>query len=101
PWDEKARPYLESFVSLRLKPQTVKTAAPAWTEGDLDRLVDDLHRRGFGGLSGAGVADHLQDLTRKADSATSFWDEVRRAAPRVEKAKAGPSLWKRLPRGRI
>jgi hypothetical protein len=101
PWDEKARPYLESFVSLRLKPQTVKTAGPAWTEGDLDRLVDDLRRRGFGGLRREEVAGRLQDLTEKAGSAPSFWEDVRRNAPRVEKARPAESPWARLPRGRI
>ena len=101
PWDEKARPYLESFVSLRFKPQTVKTAAPAWTEGELDRLVDDLRRRGFGGLQREEVAGRLQDLTQKAGSAPSFWEEVRRNAPRVEKSRARESAWRRLPRGRI
>ena len=103
PWDEKARPYLESFVSLRLKPQTVKTAAPPWTDGDVDRLVDDLRRRGFGGLTREEVAGHLQDLTRSGDAggAPSFWEEVRRAAPRPEKSRPGPTLWQRLPKGRL
>jgi len=101
PWDEKARPYLESFVSLRLKPQTVRTAGPAWTDGDLDRLVDDLHRRGFGGLRREEVAGRLQDLTHKAGAAPSFWEEVRRNAPRAEKSRPGGSAWKRLPLARI
>jgi hypothetical protein len=78
----------------------VKAAAPAGTEGDLDRLVDDLPARVRRREPGR-VAGRLQDLTQKAGTATSFWDEVRRAAPRVEKAKTGPSLWKRLPRRRI
>jgi WD40 repeat protein len=99
-WDEKARPYLESFVSLRLKPETVRTAAPAWTEGDLDRLVDDLRRRGFGGLRREEVAGRLQDLTQKASSAPSFWEEVRRNAPRAEKSRPRESA-RRLPRGKI
>ena len=97
-WDEKARPYLESFVSLRLKPETVRTAGPAWTEGDLDRLVDDLRRRGFGGLRREEVAGRLQDLTQKASSAPSFWEEVRRNAPRAEKSRP-PA--RRLPRGKV
>ena len=99
-WDEKARPYLESFVSLRLKPETVRTAAAAWTEGDLDRLVDDLRRRGFGGLRREEVAGRLQDLSQKASSAPSFWEEVRRNAPRAEKSRPRESA-RRLPRGKI
>jgi len=100
-WDEKARPYLESFVSLRLKPQTVRAAATAWTEADLDRLVDDLRRRGFGGLRREEVAGRLQDLTQKAGAAPSFWEEVRRNAPRAEKSRARGSAWKRLPVARL
>ena len=98
-WDEKARPYLESFVSLRLKPETVRNAAPAWTEGDLDRLVDVLRRRGFGGLRREEVAGKLQDLTQKAGSGPSFWDEVRQNAPRAERSR--PRESGRLPRGKI
>jgi WD40 repeat protein/serine/threonine protein kinase len=101
PWDEKARPYLESFVSLRLKPQTVRTAAPAWTEGDLDRLVDDLRRRGFGGLRREEVAGRLEDLSQQAGSAPSFWEDVRRNAPRAERSRSRESALRRLPRGRI
>src|SRR5437667_5932228 len=100
-WDEKARPYLESFVSLRLKPETVRTAAPAWTEGDLDRLVDDLRRRGFGGLRREEVAGRLQDLTQKAGAAPSFWEEVRREAPRPAKSRPPESARARVPRRRL
>jgi len=100
-WDEKARPYLESFVSLRLKPETVRSAAPAWTEADLDRLVDDLRRRGFGGLRRDEVAGKLQDLTQKAASAPSFWEEVRRNAPRAERSRPRESAWRRLPRAKV
>lgn len=80
-WDEKARPYLESFVSLRFKPETVRTKAP-WTDNEVDALVEQMRHRGFGGLRREAVAGRLQDLTEHAGETPSFWDEVRQSAPR-------------------
>jgi WD40 repeat protein/serine/threonine protein kinase len=89
-WDEKARPFLESFVSLRFKPETVRTRAP-WTEDEVDVLVEQMRHRGFGGLRKEAVAGRLRDLTEHAGEAPSFWDEVRQAAPRGGPAKASPT----------
>ncbi|HLA76722.1 MAG TPA: protein kinase [Vicinamibacteria bacterium] len=80
-WDEKARGHLETFVSLRLKPET-RAPAP-WNEAEVDALVEDLHRKGFGGLERGTVLGKLQDLTARGAAPSSFWDEVRRTAPRV------------------
>jgi WD40 repeat protein/serine/threonine protein kinase len=80
PWDEKAKPYLESYVSLRastLRPG----AAPAVSDGDVETLLQDLRRRGFGGLTRDTVVGKLRDLTERAEAPT-FWDEVRKSAPR-------------------
>ncbi len=87
PWDEKARPFLESFVSLRFKPETVRTRAP-WTDNEVDALVEQMRHRGFGGLRREAVAGRLQDLTDHAGETPSFWDEVRQSAPRGATAKA-------------
>ena len=87
PWDEKARPFLESFVSLRFKPETVRTKAP-WTDNEVDALVEQMRHRGFGGLRRDAVAGRLQDLTDHAGETPSFWDEVRQSAPRGAPAKA-------------
>src|SRR5439155_1314982 len=56
---------------------------------------------GFGGLRREEVAGRLQDLTQKAGAAPSFWEEVRRNAPRAEKSRARGSAWKRLPVARL
>jgi WD40 repeat protein len=86
-WDEKARPFLESFVSLRFKPETVRTKAP-WTDNEVDALVEQMRHRGFGGLRREAVAGRLQDLTDHAGETPSFWEEVRQSAPRGGPAKA-------------
>ena len=88
-WDEKARPFLESFVSLRLKPETVRTRAP-WTDNEVDLLVEQMRHRGFGGLRRDAVAGRLRDLSDHVGETPSFWDEVRQAAPRSGPAKASP-----------
>ena len=90
PWDEKARPYLESFVSLRFKPETVRTKAP-WTDNEVDALVEQMRHRGFGGLRREAVAGRLQDLTEQAAETPSFWDEVRQAAPRSGTGRISPT----------
>ncbi len=92
-WDDKAKGYLESFVSLRLKPET-RAPAP-WNEAEVDALVEDLHRKGFGGLERATVLGKLQDLTVSGGPPASFWDEVRRTAPPVApKTKRGGRGWR-------
>ena len=68
PWDEKARPFLESFVSLRLKPETVRTTAP-WTDGEVEALVEQMRHRGFGGLQKDAVLGRLRDLAQQDDRA--------------------------------
>jgi WD40 repeat protein/serine/threonine protein kinase len=102
-WDEKARPYLETFVSLRLKPGTVRTAGQVWTEGEVDRLVTELRHRGFGGVTRETVTGKLQDLASKERTAGAYWEEVRRhagAAPSPRRPEArGPVPWRRLGAG--
>ena len=88
PWDEKARPFLESFVSLRLKPETVRTTAP-WTDGEVEALVEQMRHRGFGGLQKDAVVGRLRDLALQDSPPPSFWDEVREAAPRTGPVSVG------------
>jgi len=74
PWDEAARPFLEAFVSIRLKPGEASAAIP---ETEVDALVDDLRHRGFGGLRRETVADKLTAML--GEPLPSHWDEVRRS----------------------
>jgi WD40 repeat protein/serine/threonine protein kinase len=101
-WDEKARPFLETFVSLRLKTQSVAPARgsrPAWNENDVSSLVDELHRRGFGGLSRESVLGKLDDLTRRGEAMRSFWDEVRTVAPAIKPKPVREA--RRIPSGKL
>lgn len=103
PWDEKARPFLESFVSLRLKPETVRTQAP-WTDGEVEALVEQMRHRGFGGLQKDAVAGRLRDLAAQDSRPPSFWDEVREAAPRtgpVSVGRAAPAALRKVPWSRV
>ncbi len=99
-WDEKARPFLETFVSLRLKTQSVPPGGAAWNDSDVTGLVDELHRRGFGGLSRESVLGKLNDLTQRGEAARSFWDEVRTVAPAI-KPKPVREVRRPLPLGKI
>lgn len=95
-WDDKARSHLETFVSLRLKPQT-RAPAP-WNEAEVDALLADLHHKGFGGLERATVLGKLQDLTARSQPPSSFWDDVRRSSPWVAPKVLKKSLGWRPPR---
>ncbi len=79
-WDDKAKGYVETFVSLRLKPET--RAPGRLPEAEVDALLQDLRHHGFGGVERATLLGKLQDLTAKPQVST-FWDEVRRSAPRA------------------
>jgi WD40 repeat protein/serine/threonine protein kinase len=97
-WDEKARPFLETFVSLRLKPGAARAAtARAWSEGEVDGLIADLRQRGFGGLRREAVVGKLEQLGASPEAAPAFWEQVRRSAPKVP--RAAPAVT-RLPWGR-
>jgi WD40 repeat protein/serine/threonine protein kinase len=89
PWDEKARPFLESFVSLRAS--TLRSGAASVSDRDVDTVLQDLRRRGFGGLTRASVASKLRDLTERPP-ATTYWDDVRKSAPRSPALPPRPSL---------
>ncbi|MEW5721874.1 MAG: protein kinase [Thermodesulfobacteriota bacterium] len=69
-WDEKARPYLESFLTLRTpyhqKGPARKGQAP-WGEPDFQALLDELRNHGFGWLRPQGVRNELTEMSR-------YWD---------------------------
>ncbi|HUG52270.1 MAG TPA: protein kinase, partial [Vicinamibacteria bacterium] len=99
-WDDKARTHLATLVSIRV-PGGAKTVRPA----DLDTLVQDLRRRGFGGVDRTTVAAQVTELTARPEAVTSAWDEIRAAAPvahaRVAAAQAARRVRRRLPRRQV
>jgi WD40 repeat protein/serine/threonine protein kinase len=102
-WDDGARPFLETFVSVRLKPETVRAATrAAVTDAEVDAVIADLKHRGFGSLRRETVAGKLQALA--TESPSSFWDDVRKSAPRVPSVRPAPvveTVVRRVPWGRI
>jgi WD40 repeat protein/serine/threonine protein kinase len=82
-WDDRALPYVETFVKLRLKPETRRGPAGISHE-EVDGLLADLHRRGFGGLQRGTLLGKLDGLAAgEAGTAPSYWEEVRRRNARV------------------
>jgi WD40 repeat protein/serine/threonine protein kinase/Flp pilus assembly protein TadD len=62
-WDDRARPFLEVFLRRR-EGETVGEGAPTWSDEDLEGLVKDLGRRGFGWLSSEMVERELEGMAR-------------------------------------
>jgi len=67
-WDEGARAYLETFLTLhtlRGPDGTAGRSVPRWQEEDFQQLLSDLGRRGYGWLRPEGVRRKLEDLARR------------------------------------
>jgi WD40 repeat protein/serine/threonine protein kinase len=62
-WDDRARPFLEVFLRRR-EGDTRGAGHPTWSDDDLERLVEDLSRRGFGWLAPEMVERELENLAR-------------------------------------
>ncbi|WAL62703.1 protein kinase domain-containing protein [Thermocoleostomius sinensis] len=84
-WDEKARPYLQTFLTLHTPtvgslPQTreasqqeitdalTRQGLPAWTEADFGALMYQLSCAGFGWLQPDGVRQQLAQMAVTANS---------------------------------
>jgi WD40 repeat protein/serine/threonine protein kinase len=93
-WDDKAKPFVETFVSLRLKPETVRErVAELLNDREVDVLLSDLRRRGFGGLRREALLGQLRGLAVAPH--VSYWDEVRSAAPPSRIPLPTPRRWPR------
>jgi WD40 repeat protein/serine/threonine protein kinase len=62
-WDDRARPFLDVFLRLR-EHETFGEGPPKWTNDDLERLLVDLSRRGFGWLSPEMVERELEAMAK-------------------------------------
>ncbi len=76
-WDEAARPYLETFLTLQTvttpsnseDPHAVLAALkprPTWTETDFQRLIQTLQQAGLGWLQTEGVRQQLMRMAQAA-----------------------------------
>jgi len=65
-WDDRARPCLETFLTLRC-PYTpdhlTRAGTPQWDDDDFQRLLRELQSRGFGWLRPEGVRRQLEQMT--------------------------------------
>jgi serine/threonine protein kinase len=64
-WDEGARPYLETFLTLHTPygpDGLTRQGKPQWTEEDFQKLLQELGYRGYGWLRPEGVRRKLEEL---------------------------------------
>jgi WD40 repeat protein/ribosomal protein S27E len=101
-WEETARPFLETFVSRRRGAQPEPTRRMTLTDADVDGLLDELHHRGFGGLTRETLRPRLERLAASQESAPSYWETLRRHAPAAVRAvpRAAGAV-RRFPWGRL
>jgi WD40 repeat protein len=99
-WNETARPFLESFVS-RHRGTVGPTERLTLSDADVDGLLTDLQRRGFGGLTRETLRPRLETLATRED-APSYWETLRRNAPAAVRAvpRAAGAV-RRFPWGRV
>lgn len=65
-WDEAARPFLETFLTLRAQSAgqgVAGAAAPAWTDRDFGELIRQLEDHGYGYLRPNGVRRALEAMS--------------------------------------
>jgi hypothetical protein len=63
-WDERARPFLTSFLTLYSSTPNgpTPTAKPRWVEENFRHLIDRLGRAGFGWLRPEGIRRKLEAM---------------------------------------
>ncbi len=65
-WDDGARPYLETFLTLHspyAQDGVARTGRPKWNDDDFQQLLTELQWRGFGWLRPEGVRKALEKMT--------------------------------------
>ena len=65
-WDDRVRPFLEVFLRRREQGHNSNTI-PTWDASDIDALLIDLGRRGFGWLARERVERELELMARNRD----------------------------------
>ena len=65
-WDEGARPYLETFLTLHCPygdDGLSRAGKPIWSDEDFNQLLRELQYRGYGWLRPEGVRKKLEEMT--------------------------------------
>ena len=100
-WEETARPFLETYVSRVRGGHTGATERMTLSDADVNGVLADLHRRGFGGLTAEAVRPRLEKLASGPEDAPSYWETLRRNAPAAVRAvPRAASAVRRFPWGR-
>jgi hypothetical protein len=64
-WDEGARPYLETFLTLHCPCEeggVSRVGTPGWDDGDFQELLVELPFRGYGWLKPEGLRKKLEEM---------------------------------------
>jgi len=70
-WDDRVRPFLDVFLRRQMSPDgSGSRIPPSWTDDQIQELMEDLARRGYGWLESERVREEL-------DSLASRWGELR------------------------
>jgi WD40 repeat protein len=67
-WDEGARPYLETFLTLHTSYDAdglTRRGTPAWSEEECQQLLTELGHHGYGWLRPEGVRNKLEEMAGK------------------------------------
>ena len=79
-WDDRVVPFLKVFLSQREGGQA-QGGLPSWTEQDIQELLADLGRRGFGWLAPERVERELEELAqRREENRTEEQERTRQLA---------------------
>jgi WD40 repeat protein len=82
-WNERARPYLEIFLTLHTpysKDGISRQGKPQWSEKDFQNLMQDLSFRDYGWLKETGVRKKLEEIASQRQnsekSKSSWWKKI-------------------------
>ncbi len=89
-WDDRVRPFLQVFLRQR-EYDSAEEGRPTWSDHQLEMLIEDLGRRGFGWLTPERVEKELERLVKLRDESRTeeqekTHEQARRRARQVRVA---------------
>ena len=90
-WDDRVRPFLQVFLRQR-ESDSAEGGRPTWSDQQLETLLEDLGRRGFGWLAPERVEQELERLVKFRDESRTEEQEKTReqAKRRARQIKVAP-----------
>lgn len=81
-WDDRVRPFLQVFLRQR-ESDSAEGGRPTWSDQQVETLLEDLGRRGFGWLAPERVEQELERLVKfREESRTEEQEKTREQAKR-------------------